>query len=92
MVENGIHPDDRDVSTLVKAAVTDSYEVSYRMLRRDGSYIWVLDRDCAIFPRMGGRHRQHRRRYHPLPMSIRAAPAKRGFAQKRTPSWKPATP
>ena len=47
MVENGIHPDDRDrVSTLVKEAmtVTDSYEVSYRMLRRDGSYIWVLDR------------------------------------------------
>ena len=47
MVENGIHPDDRDrVSTIVKEAmtVTDSYEVSYRMLRRDGSYIWVLDR------------------------------------------------
>ena len=47
MVENGIHPGDRDrVNTLVNESmtVTDSYEVSYRMLRRDGSYIWVLDR------------------------------------------------
>ena len=34
------------VNTLVNESmtVTDSYEVSYRMLRRDGSYIWVLDR------------------------------------------------
>lgn len=47
MVGNGIHPDDRDrVSTIVgeALAVSDRYEVSYRMLRRDGSYIWVLDR------------------------------------------------
>lgn len=38
MVENGIHPGDRDrVNTLVNESmtVTDSYEVSYRMLRRD---------------------------------------------------------
>lgn len=47
MVENGIHPDDRGcVNTVVgeALAVSDRYEVSYRMLRRDGSYIWVLDR------------------------------------------------
>lgn len=47
MVDNGIHPDDRDyVAETVTEAFrhSDRYEVTYRMLKKDGSYIWVLDR------------------------------------------------
>ena len=47
MVDNGIHPDDREyvVETVTEAfRHTDRYEVTYRMRKKDGSYIWVLDR------------------------------------------------
>ncbi|MFR3457042.1 MAG: PAS domain-containing protein [Bilophila wadsworthia] len=95
MVENGIHPGDRDrVNTLVNESmtVTDSYEVSYRMLRRDGSYIWVLDRGLRNISRTAARYRQHRRRHHPLPW-LQGSFSKAWFrSRKRTPNWKPVTP
>ena len=45
-VINCIHPDDRArVDTLVAEAfsIGSTYEVQYRMLKKDGSYIWVND-------------------------------------------------
>ncbi len=47
MVENGIHPEDRERVNLVVAeslAAGEHYEVIYRMLAKGGSFIWVLDR------------------------------------------------
>ena len=47
MVGNGIHPEDREhVNHVVSEslAVSDHYEVVYRMLAKGGSFIWVLDR------------------------------------------------
>lgn len=47
MVGNCIHPEDREhVNHVVSEslAVSDHYEVVYRMLAKGGSFIWVLDR------------------------------------------------
>ena len=107
MVENGIHPCDRDrVNTLVNESmtVTDSYEVSYRMLRRDGSYIWVLDRGLRNISEDGRpvienfaqspvKLSSASSSTSPVPMSFRSSFSKAWFrSRKRTPSWKPATP
>lgn len=46
MVLNSIHPTDRDyVESEVskRLAQSDQYELEYRMLKQDGSYIWVHD-------------------------------------------------
>lgn len=51
MVENGIHPDDRAAVARAVAASfrrSDRYEITYRMLKKGGSFIWVLDRGCRI--------------------------------------------
>lgn len=42
---NGIHPDDREYTTdTVLSALNEdqTYEIKYRMLKKDGSFIWVL--------------------------------------------------
>lgn len=47
LVENGMHPEDRDyVNRVVETSLScgDTYEVVYRMLKKDGSFIWVQDR------------------------------------------------
>ena len=54
MVGNGIHPEDREhVNHVVSEslAVSDHYEVVYRMLAKGGSFIWVLDRGCLTTDR-----------------------------------------
>lgn len=54
MVGNGIHPEDREhVNRVVSEslAVSDHYEVVYRMLAKGGSFIWVLDRGCLTTDR-----------------------------------------
>ena len=46
MALNIVHPDDREQVRSVLAALerSDRYEVTYRMVRRDGSSVWVLER------------------------------------------------
>lgn len=55
-VINCIHPDDRErVDMLVAEAFSagSTYEVQYRMLKKDGSYIWVNDVGKKAFSRDG---------------------------------------
>lgn len=51
MIENSIHPDDRNYVndlTFSQLAKYGEYQVSYRMQRSDGSYIWVNDLGKSI--------------------------------------------
>ncbi len=55
-VNNGIHPDDRAYVNAVVARSLyggDEYEVRYRMLKKDKSWIWVLDRGKRIISEDG---------------------------------------
>lgn len=50
-VENGFHPEDRDYvndEVAKQLESKNSYEVQYRMLKKDKSYIWVIDRGSVI--------------------------------------------
>lgn len=56
LVNNGIHPDDRAYVNAVVAQSLyggDEYEVRYRMLKKDKSWIWVLDRGKRIISEDG---------------------------------------
>ncbi|MDF9773614.1 hybrid sensor histidine kinase/response regulator [Pseudomonas baetica] len=56
IVESRIHPDDRDwVQERVKLSVEtgEPYNVEYRILRPDGSYLWVLASGCCEFNEQG---------------------------------------
>lgn len=49
---NGIHPDDREYTTdtVVSALNKDqTYEIKYRMLKKDGSFIWVIGQGKKFF-------------------------------------------
>ena len=48
MARNIVHPDDREAVDAVLIALerSDQYEVTYRMVRCDGSSVWVLERGC----------------------------------------------
>lgn len=50
--ESRIHPDDKTVAQLTVTAYfrgeTDAYESEHRMLCKDGSYRWILDRGSVI--------------------------------------------
>lgn len=51
LIMNCIHPDDRDyVEEVLKQSFEkgDTYEVQYRMRKKDGNYIWILDRGKRI--------------------------------------------
>ena len=42
LIINSIHPEDRNyVRAQIANALSDQYEIKYRMKRKDGSYIWV---------------------------------------------------
>jgi PAS domain-containing protein len=49
---NNIHPDDREramqIANHMVAGKTERYEQEYRMRCADGSWMWVLDRACAM--------------------------------------------
>ncbi len=54
---DGIHPDDYDrcVATYLAAfGARGSFEMTYRILRRDGVYRWVNDRGAPYFDEEGG--------------------------------------
>ncbi|MNH90070.1 Blue-light-activated protein [compost metagenome] len=54
--ETRIHPDDRNwVQERVKLSVEtgEAYNVEYRILRPDGSYLWVLASGCCEFNEQG---------------------------------------
>lgn len=49
---NGIHPDDREYTTdTVLSALNEdqTYEIKYRMLKKDGSFIWVIGQGKKFF-------------------------------------------
>lgn len=54
LIENCIHPDDREkVNRAVESQLMqgDDYQVTYRMLKKDGSFIWVDDKGrAALLP------------------------------------------
>jgi PAS domain S-box-containing protein len=56
---NNIHPDDRERATAIAnnmvAGKTQYYEQEYRMRCADGSWMWVLDRACAMVRDENGR-------------------------------------
>lgn len=48
---NIIHPDDRDIveeSVALQTMTADFYEVQYRMRKKNGDFIWVVDRGSVI--------------------------------------------
>lgn len=48
---NGIHPDDQKGTTeavLTALAEDHTYEIEYRMLKKDGSFLWVIDQGKVI--------------------------------------------
>ncbi|MCL4396241.1 MAG: PAS domain S-box protein, partial [Chloroflexi bacterium] len=50
----GVHPEDRDrirVTSLPAFQARQSFEMEYRVRRRDGEYRWVLDRGCPFYDR-----------------------------------------
>lgn len=56
MVINCMYPDDRervDAQVAANLKGQDEYEVKYRMLRRDGSAFWVLDRGKRFYNEEG---------------------------------------
>lgn len=55
-VVNCMHPDDQSyVTRVVSEAMEagDDYEVEYRMRRKDGSYLWILDKGSRIMTPTG---------------------------------------
>lgn len=54
---NGIHPDDRelvlDVLNRMLIGIEPYYEITYRMMRKGGSYIWVFERGQKVIDEKG---------------------------------------
>ncbi len=51
LIENCMHPDDREMVNREverQLAQGDDYQVTYRMLKKDGSYIWVDDKGRTV--------------------------------------------